>query len=113
MGKFDGKVVLITGGARGQGRSHALAFAREGADIAICDVASQLGSVPYPMSEPADLDETARMVEELDRRCVVARADVRDRAEVDRFVAGSSRRRPWPESSVSPTSATTARPSGE
>lgn len=86
MGKFDGKVVLITGGARGQGRSHALAFAREGADIAICDVASQLGSVPYPMSEPGDLDETARMVEELDRRCAVSRADVRDRAQVDRFV---------------------------
>ena len=85
MGKFDGKVVLITGGARGQGRSHALAFAREGADVAFCDIASQMDSVPYRMSRPEDLDETVGLVEELDRRCVAVRADVRDREQVESF----------------------------
>jgi SDR family mycofactocin-dependent oxidoreductase len=86
MGTFDGKVVLITGGARGQGRSHALRFAREGADVAFCDIASQLDTVPYPMSTPADLAETVRQVEELDRRCVGVTADVRDQAAVTAFV---------------------------
>lgn len=86
MGKFDGKVVLITGGARGQGRSHALAFAREGADVALCDVVSQLDSVPYPLARPEDLDETVRLVEEMDRRCVAVRADVRDQGQVQAFV---------------------------
>lgn len=86
MGKFDGRVVLITGGARGQGRSHALAFAREGADVAFCDIAAQLDSVPYPMSRSADLDETTKLVEELDRRCVGVTADVRDGAQVRAFV---------------------------
>lgn len=78
MGRFDGKTVLITGGAREQGRSHALAFAREGADVAFCDIASQIDSVPYPMAGADDLDETVRQVEDLDRRCVGVRADVRD-----------------------------------
>lgn len=85
MGKFDGKVVLITGGARGQGRSHALTFAREGADVAFCDIASQVDTVPYPMSTPEDLQETVRLVEDLDRRCVAATADVRDQGQVDAF----------------------------
>jgi SDR family mycofactocin-dependent oxidoreductase len=85
MGKFDGKVVLITGGARGQGRSHALTFAREGADVAFCDIASQLDSVPYPMSKPDDLHETVRLVEDLDRRCLGVTADVRDRGQIDSF----------------------------
>lgn len=86
MGRFDGKVVLVTGGARGQGRSHAVTFAREGADVAFCDIASQLGTVPYAMSTPDDLAETVRQVEDLDRRCVAVTADVRDRGQVDDFV---------------------------
>lgn len=85
MGKFDGKVVLITGGARGQGRSHALRFAQEGADVAFCDIAAQLDTVPYPMSRPEDLAETVKLVEELDRRCVGVTADVRDGAQVRAF----------------------------
>lgn len=82
MGQLDGKVALITGGARGQGRSHALTFAREGADIVVCDLADQISTVPYTMSNKADLEETVRLVEELDQRCIGMQADVRDTAEI-------------------------------
>ena len=77
MGRLDGKVAVITGGARGQGRSHALTLAREGASIVVCDICEQLPTVGYPMATEADMDETVRMVEDLDRRCVAVRADVR------------------------------------
>jgi len=86
MGKLDGKVALITGGARGQGRSHAVTFAREGADIVVCDLVSQIQTVPYAMSVPADLDETVKLVEEQDRRCLALQADVRDTAQVTSVV---------------------------
>lgn len=86
MGMFDGKVVLITGGARGQGREHAVRFAQEGADIAACDINAQLDSVPYPMSGVDDLSETARLVEEQDRRCLIDTVDVRDARGVEAFV---------------------------
>jgi SDR family mycofactocin-dependent oxidoreductase len=86
MGKLDGKVALITGGARGQGRSHAITFAREGADIVVCDLASQIETVPYAMSNPDDLSETVKLVEEQDRRCVAMQADVRDTAQVKSVV---------------------------
>ena len=82
MGKLDGKVALITGGARNQGRSHAVTLAREGADVVVCDLASQLETVPYPMATEAHLDETVKLVEDLDRRCVAVRADVRDTAQM-------------------------------
>ena len=82
MGKLDGKVAIITGGARGQGRSHAVTLAREGADIVICDIASQIDTVPYPMATSADMEETVRLVEDLDRRCVAVQADVRDGAQM-------------------------------
>jgi SDR family mycofactocin-dependent oxidoreductase len=77
-GKLAGKVVVITGGARGVGRSHAVAFAREGADVAVCDIAEQIPSVHYPMAVPADLKETVRLVEGVDRRCLAVTADVRN-----------------------------------
>jgi SDR family mycofactocin-dependent oxidoreductase len=86
MGKLDGKVALITGGARGQGRSHAITFAREGADIVVCDLASQIETVPYAMSNPDDLSETVKLVEEQDRRCIAMQADVRDTAQVKSVV---------------------------
>lgn len=80
--QLDGKVAVITGGARGQGRAHALRLAREGADIVLCDIAAQLSSVPYPMAEPADLYETVRLVEAMDRQCIGVVADVRDTAAI-------------------------------
>src|SRR5258707_5495219 len=81
-GRVEGKVAFITGAARGQGRSHAVTLAREGADIIAVDIAKQVDSVPYPMATADDLAETARQVEALDRRIVTAQADVRDYAAV-------------------------------
>lgn len=82
MGRLDGKVAFITGAARGQGRSHAIALAREGAEIIALDINRQIESVPYAMATPGDLAETAKMVEELDRRIVTQEADVRDHGAV-------------------------------
>lgn len=82
MGNLDGKVAVITGGARGQGRAHALRLADEGADIVICDLAAPIASVPYPLAEPSDLDETVKLVEERGRRCVAVVADVRDTGQM-------------------------------
>jgi (+)-trans-carveol dehydrogenase len=77
-GRVAGKVAFITGAARGQGRSHAIRLAQEGADIIAVDLCGQIGTVPYPMATEADLAETVREVEALDRRIVATRADVRD-----------------------------------
>ena len=82
MGKLDGKVAFITGAARGQGRSHAVRLAEEGADIIAVDICAQLPTVSYPMSTPDDLAETVRLVEQLDRRIVATQADVRDAASL-------------------------------
>ncbi len=73
-----GKVVLITGAARGQGRSHAVGLAREGADIIGLDVCADVEAIPYPLATAADLDETARLVEKTGARVVTTRVDVRD-----------------------------------
>jgi NAD(P)-dependent dehydrogenase (short-subunit alcohol dehydrogenase family) len=80
MGKLEGKVAFITGAARGQGRSHAVRLAQEGADIIAVDICQQIGTVPYPMSTPDDLAETVKEVEGLDRRIFARQADVRDEA---------------------------------
>ena len=77
-GKLEGKVAFITGAARGQGRSHAVRLAQEGADIIAVDICAQIGSVAYPMATPDDLAETVKEVEALDRRIVARQADVRD-----------------------------------
>jgi len=78
MGRVEGKVAFITGAARGQGRSHAIRLAQEGADIIALDIAHGIDSVPYDLATPTDLAETARQVEALDRRIVTIEADVRD-----------------------------------
>jgi (+)-trans-carveol dehydrogenase len=77
-GRVEGKVAFVTGAARGQGRSHALRLAQEGADIIAVDIVGQIDSVPYDMARPADLEETVRQIEALDRRIVAKQADVRD-----------------------------------
>lgn len=90
-GKLEGKVVFITGIARGQGRSHAVRLAEEGADIIGVDVSKQVETVPYDTATAEDLQETIRQVENLDRRIIAEEADVRDfdamKAVVDRGVA--------------------------
>lgn len=78
MGRVEGKVAFITGAARGQGRSHAVRLAEEGADIIAVDLCEQIDGVPYPMATDEDLQETVRAVEALDRRIVARKADVRD-----------------------------------
>ena len=88
---LEGKVAFITGAARGQGRSHALALAREGVDIVAVDIADQIPTVSYAMASREDLDETVALVEKEDRRCLPVVADVRDvhamQGAVDRAVA--------------------------
>lgn len=78
MGKLDGKVAFITGAARGQGRSHAIRLAEEGADIIAIDICQQLGSVMYPMGTTEELEQTAKEVEAVGRRIVTREVDARD-----------------------------------
>ncbi len=82
MGKLDGRVALITGAARGQGRSHAVRLAQEGADIIAIDLCEQIASVPYPLATPEDLAQTVKEVEALGRGIVAVKADVRERARL-------------------------------
>ena len=82
MGRVQGKVAFITGAARGQGRSHAVRLAEEGADIIAVDICHDVDALPYSLSTPDDLKETARLVEAQDRRVVAVQADVRERAQL-------------------------------
>jgi SDR family mycofactocin-dependent oxidoreductase len=83
-----GRVAVITGGARGQGRSHALELARLGADVAICDLCEDVATIGYPLSTADDLAETAKLVDATGRRCVSEVADVRDLGALIAFVDG-------------------------
>jgi SDR family mycofactocin-dependent oxidoreductase len=91
MGRVTGKVALISGAARGQGRSHARLLAAEGADIIAVDICDDIETNEYPLARPEDLDETARLVEKEGQRAYTEIADVRDRAAlsaaIDRGVA--------------------------
>src|SRR5260370_4277725 len=82
MGRVQGKVAFITGAALGQGRSHAVRLAQEGADIIAVDLCHDIESIKYPLAGPDDLKETVRLVEGLDRRIVAVQADVRERAQL-------------------------------
>jgi len=92
-GRFEGKVAFITGVARGQGRQHAIEFAREGGSVIGVDICADLPSVPYPLATEDDLAQTARLIEQAGGASVLHVADVRDRAAmracvtegVDRF----------------------------
>ncbi|MDH6281353.1 SDR family mycofactocin-dependent oxidoreductase [Rhodococcus sp. LBL1] len=89
MDRVSGKVVLITGAARGQGRSHAVHLADEGADIIAFDICEDIETNEYPLATQADLDETRRLVEKAGRRIVTAKVDVRDRAALEQALASA------------------------
>ena len=86
MGRMDGKVALITGAARGQGRSHAVRLAEEGAQIVAVDICAQIETAAYQLSTTDDLEQTVKLVEDLDRRIIARTADVRDVAALRRVV---------------------------
>lgn len=94
-GRVEGKVAFVTGAGRGQGRSHAIRLAEEGADIIAVDILEDYATVNYAMSSQADLDQTVKQVEALDRRIIAHKADVRDvaalKAVVDQGVADLGR----------------------
>lgn len=87
MAKLQGKVALITGAARGQGRSHAVRLAEDGADIVAIDIAAPIPTAYYPAATPADLQLTAKLVEGEGVRVLAAEADVRDQSALDQVVA--------------------------
>lgn len=86
MGILEGKVAFITGAARGQGRTHAMRMAGEGADIIAVDLCEELDTVPYAMPTEADLEDTVQKVKAFDRRIVARKADVRDQAALARVI---------------------------
>lgn len=86
-GRVAGKRVLVTGAARGMGRSHAVRLAEEGADLILVDICESLPEIEYPLSSADDLAETARLVEKYNRRAVTKIVDIRDAAALATAVA--------------------------
>jgi SDR family mycofactocin-dependent oxidoreductase len=83
MGLVDGKVALVTGAGRGQGRSHAVRLASEGADVIAVDVAANsVDTISYPLASEGDLDATVKEIEGMGRRAIKAVADVRSLSEL-------------------------------
>jgi SDR family mycofactocin-dependent oxidoreductase len=113
MRKFEDRVAIITGGARGQGRSHAVALAREGCDVVLVDALEDNPTVPFPMANEADMAETVRLVETTGCKALVEVADVRSydamvsvvgrtveqfgRLDIMLANAGSASYHPWTE----------------
>jgi NAD(P)-dependent dehydrogenase (short-subunit alcohol dehydrogenase family) len=91
MGRLDGKVAFITGVGLGQGRSHAIRLAEEGADIIGVDSLTDVDTTSYPMATQEDLDETTVLLEKTGRRAILSRADVRDREGLQRASAAALR----------------------
>lgn len=89
MGRLTGKVAFVTGGGRGQGRSHAVHLADEGADIVIVDIGEDIATNQYPLATQADLDDTAKLVEKAGRRVIAAQVDVRDRVGLKKVLDGA------------------------
>ncbi len=92
MGRFTGKVAVITGAARGQGRSHAVRLAEEGASIIALDICENIATVRYDLAEPADLEATVKLVEQTGGQIVARQADVRELAQVEAVVAAGLER---------------------
>jgi (+)-trans-carveol dehydrogenase len=86
MARLDGKVAFVTGAGHGQGRSHAVRLAEDGADIVAVDICRQIDGVPYPLATADELAETVALVEQTDRRAVAVQADIRSSADLDRAV---------------------------
>jgi SDR family mycofactocin-dependent oxidoreductase len=82
VGRVEGKVAFVTGAARGQGRSHAVRLAEEGADIIAVDLCQNIDTIGYPMATPEDLEETAKFIEKTGRRAFTAQADVREASQL-------------------------------
>lgn len=82
MGRVEGKVAFITGAARGQGRSHAIRLAEEGADIIAVDICADIDTIGYPLATLDDLEETAAFVEKAGRKAVISQADVREAGQL-------------------------------
>jgi SDR family mycofactocin-dependent oxidoreductase len=87
-GPLQGKVALITGAARGQGRAHAVRLAADGANVIAVDLCEQIASVPYPLATPDDLAATVKLVEDTGARIVAKQADVRDRESLSAALRG-------------------------
>lgn len=85
--RFEGRVAIVTGGARGQGRAHAVRLAREGAAVVLCDILEQIPTIDYPMATQADMDETVKLVEAAGGHCLAIKADMRDSKAVNDVVA--------------------------
>ncbi|MDO8365038.1 MAG: mycofactocin-coupled SDR family oxidoreductase [Actinomycetota bacterium] len=81
-GRLEGKVALVTGAARGQGKSHCIRLAQEGADIIAVDILEQIDTVRYPLGSDADMADTVAQVEATGRRIVARKADVRSREQM-------------------------------
>ena len=86
MGKLDGKVAFVTGAARGQGRSHAIRLAEEGADILAVDICEPIATMNYPLATAEDLAETVKEVEATGQRIIATKADVRHRDQLAEVV---------------------------
>ena len=84
---FAGRTVMVTGAARGQGRSHAVEFARRGADIVATDICADIDTIPYPLATADDLAQTRVLVEREGARCLAVTADVRDGERMREVVA--------------------------
>jgi NAD(P)-dependent dehydrogenase (short-subunit alcohol dehydrogenase family) len=87
MGQLDGRVAFITGGARGQGRAHALALAAEGADVVVSDIATDLPGLRYPLATPDQLAETVKLVQEYGVRAAGFQVDARETDQINHAVA--------------------------
>src|ERR1700722_565045 len=86
MTTLDGQVAIVTGGARGQGRAHAVALASLGARVVVCDVPAPMTTVGYPLGTAEDLAETVSLIEQAGSAAIAVQADVRDAASMARVV---------------------------